>query len=294
MEPLPHDISEKIVQCFGRCFHYKDGVTAFLVSAGLNRQLASKHNHLAKFVWGRQLLLELAESEDGRVLQRKILAAFCKLKSITDTEVDKKAAMEALHDLQKTALDQHLVKEQDREDLKQKREAGDARTQLVKDRANKLQSLRNSFVAGFSLKDRQKAGYELERVIKELFLLSEIEFTPSFRTETSQVDGHFRFEGFDYLVEAKWRAEQPNQKEIAGFKDVVDGKLASTRGVFFSIAGYREEVIRVFNQPGARVILMDGEHLMHLLEGRIELKEALRHLITHASMRGEVYTKFPL
>lgn len=295
MDPLPHDIAEKIVQCFGRCFHYKDGVKAFLISAGLDQQLASKHSHLAKFVWGRQLLMELAATDDGRLLQRKILTALCNMRSITDPDViDKQAAITAINDLKTTAVERHLVKQKMRDDEKQKREIADARAHLVQERADKLHELRDRFATAFSQQNRQGAGYELERILKELFVLSDIEFTPSYRTDTAQVDGHFRFEGFDYLVEAKWRSGQPNQKEIAGFKDVVGGTLDSTRGIFLSVVGFREEVIRVFSQPGARVILMDGEHLMHILDGRIELQDALRYLITRASMRGEVYVKFAL
>ena len=295
MEPLPHDICEKIVQCFGRCFHYKDGVTSFLVSAGIDRTLACKHSHLAKFVWARQLLLELAGTENGRLLQRKILTALCNLREITDPDVsDKSAAIAAINDLKRTAIERHLVKQKVREEEKRRREEANSRAQLVVERKNNLQNLRDRFAASFDEKNRQRAGYELESILKELFLLSEIEFTPSYRTATAQVDGHFRFEGFDYLVEAKWRSDQPTQKDIGGFKEVVCGNFDSTRGIFISVVGFRDEVIAHFSQAGARVILLDGEHLMHLLDGRIDLQEGLRYVIVHAATHGKVYAKFSL
>ena len=295
MEPLPHDISEKIVQCFGRCFYYKDGLTAFLVSAGVEQSLASKHNHLAKFVWGRQLLLELAATDDGRLIQRKILTALCNLRELTDSGLlDKAAGLAVLKDLRDAAIARNLVKQKVREDERQRREAAEAKAELIRERSVKLRNLRDAFARTYSENDRQKAGYELERILKELFFLSDISFTASYRTETSQIDGHFHFEGFDYLVEAKWREDQPTQKEIAGFKDEVARKLDGTRGLFVSVVGYRSEVADQFNEPGAHIILMDGEHLMHVLDGRIELDEGLRQLIEHAAKRGVVYTKFVL
>ncbi len=295
MEPLPHDISEKIVQCFGRCFHYKDGVIAFLVSAGLDRTLAERHSHLAKFVWGRQLLLELAGTKEGCVLQRKILTALCNLRDISDKDVkDRDAAVAALRDLKQSALDRHLVKQRVQEDEMQRRKQGEARVKLTQERSQKLQTLRVRFGQTFAEVNRQKAGYELEAILKELFLLSEIEYTPSYRTDTAQIDGHFRFEGFDYLVEARWRNEPPTQKEIGGFKDDVSRKLQSTRGLFVSVAGFSPEVIAHFNEPGSRIILMDGEHLTHVFEGRMGLQEGLSFLIECAATKGVVYSRFAL
>ena len=40
-----------------------------------------------KFVWARKLLTELGDSEDGRLLQRKILTALCQLRNLPDKEV---------------------------------------------------------------------------------------------------------------------------------------------------------------------------------------------------------------
>ena len=37
MEPVPYDILEAMVQCFGKAFHYKDGVATFFLSQGVSR-----------------------------------------------------------------------------------------------------------------------------------------------------------------------------------------------------------------------------------------------------------------
>ena len=73
-----------------------------------------------------------------------------------------------------------------------------------------------------------------------------------------QIDGHFRYKGFDYLVEAKWRAKPTAEADLAVLKRKSEKKLESTRGLFVSIAGFRTEVIYEFTRGGSsNIILMD-------------------------------------
>ena len=51
---LPYDITEAMVQCFGKCFHYKDRMEAFLRAAGVSPALAGKYRNEYKFVWARE------------------------------------------------------------------------------------------------------------------------------------------------------------------------------------------------------------------------------------------------
>jgi hypothetical protein len=48
MEPVPYDILEAMVQRFGRCFYYKDGLAAFLATAGLPQPLIEKDRNEAR------------------------------------------------------------------------------------------------------------------------------------------------------------------------------------------------------------------------------------------------------
>lgn len=121
-------------------------------------------------------------------------------------------------------------------------------------------------------------------------MLSNIEYKKSYKTETQQIDGYFRFEGFDYLVEAKWRNDQPNEGEIGTFQRKVITKLESTRGLFFSINGFRDEVIKQFNGNGANIIFFTGEDLALILEGRIELSDVFIKKIEKAAQYGNSLT----
>lgn len=116
-------------------------------------------------------------------------------------------------------------------------------------------------------------------------------FQEPYRTEknTQQIDGFFKFEGFDYLIESKWEAKPINSAEIASLKQKIDTKFNGTRGCFIAINGFRSEVISDYSGRGAKIIFMDGEELTHILENRIELCTALTIKITEAAKTGNPY-----
>lgn len=61
MEPIRFDIIEQPIQCFGKCFHYKDTLSTFLIACGIDQRLALKYKDEYKFIWGKKLLGELNE-----------------------------------------------------------------------------------------------------------------------------------------------------------------------------------------------------------------------------------------
>ena len=125
------------------------------------------------------------------------------------------------------------------------------REKVVAERATKLNELHRQFSDGVVDPNRQSAGYSLEKLLKELFLLFDIEYRPPYKTATEQFDGHIWFEGFDYLVESRWRKDQPGVQEIGGFKAKVDSKLESTRGILIAVQGIRPEVVADSLKAGA-------------------------------------------
>jgi len=290
VKPIPYDILEAMVQCFGKCFHYKDPMEAFLVSAGIPKVVATKHKHEAKYVWARKMLTELAESEDGAVKQRRVLTALCNLRDLPEKEVkDRSAGLDALRELKRLALSKHLIAKKARAAGKAARELHEQRAKQVAERGKKVEALRDRFNAAVTSSDRQKSGYALEDILKELFALFEIEYRKSYRTDTQQIDGAFRFNGFDYLVEAKWRKGQPTEADIMSFRGKVEGKLESTRGVFVSVPGFRPEVASKFDGR-SNLVLLDGEHLVMVLEGRLSLPDLLEKVISRAAHEGVAHT----
>jgi len=291
MEHIPYEIKDQMIQCFGRSFHYKDTVESFLRSAGVSRELTNKYRNEAKFVWARKLLNDLEESDEGLIIQRKILTELCKLRNVPDEVPDRSAGLEALRKLKELANKHQIEYEEKKKESKSRKESFKNKTKIIEERNSKLEELRNVFFSGITATDRQKIGYDLEDLLKDLFALFEIEYKKSYRTETQQIDGHFKFDGFNYLMEAKWRKDQPNESEIGGFQRKVNTKLDATRGLFFSVNGFRDQVISEFSGHGANIILMSGEDLIHILEGRVDLRDALQIKIEKAAQYGLVYSK---
>jgi hypothetical protein len=289
MEPLPYDIKEQIIQCLARCFHYKDKLESFLRSAGIERDLAAKYRDEPKFVWARKLLNDL-ETDEGRVLQRKILTSLCRFRNLPDSEVrDKDSGLSVLLGLKEMANNYNIEYEGKKGEAIGRKNISENKERIANERNLKLKDLNAKFVSFITSSNRQKAGFVLEDILKELFLLSEIEYHKSYKTETQQIDGYFSFKGFDYLVEAKWRDLQPTEGDIGAFQRKVQTKLDGTRGVFVSIPGIRKEVISQFNGEGAKIIFITGEDLTHILEGRVKLNDALVLKIERAAKYGESY-----
>jgi len=261
---------------------------AFLIASGVPKSLAAKHKELFKFPWIKALLNDLDEMENGLDIQRRILTELCKLRKLPDANVpNPDVALSNLREIKRLAVENLLFVEEEKIKSTQKQNIAEEKAKIIQERSQLLSKLHKMFMDGIVNPNRAAAGYSLEDILEELFPLYSLEYRKSYRTDTQQIDGHFRFESFDYLVEAKWRSDQPNEAEIGGFKRKVDTKLESTRGFFFSINGFRDEVIKEFSGRG-NIIFFIGEDLSHILEGRVALDEVLRTKIEKAAQEGIV------
>ena len=290
---LPFEIRNQIIQCIGSCFHYKDNVEAFFISCGVNKNLASKDKSLAKFVWARSLLADLDDIEDGFEIQKRILTELCKLRNLPDKDApNPDAGLSALRKLKELAVANKLEIEDEKTHGNYRKQMNEEKTKIIQDRAKVLNELKNDFASSIISVDRQKAGYSLEDILEKLFSIFNLDYRKSYKTVTQQIDGSFKFEGFNYLVEAKWRTDQPSEGEIGEFKRKVDTKLDSTRGIFVSISGFRDEVVKCFDGQGSNILFFSGEDITHILEGRMDLDEIIRIKIDKAAQEGKVY--FPV
>ncbi len=290
---LSFEIRNQIIQCIGLCFHFKDNVEAFFLACNIDRRLVRKYKDSPKFIWARNILNELDTMENGLLLQRRLVTELCKFRSLPDNNVpNPDAGLDALRKIKELALANKIEIEEKKSNFKHRNQLAQEKLRITQERSAILSELRLEFISSLNNENRQSAGYTLEDILERLFPIFDLEYRKSYKTNTQQIDGHFKFEGFDYLVEAKWRKDQPNENEIGGFKRKIDTKLESTRGLFISINGVREEVIRSFEGNGNNIIFLSGEDFIHILEGRIALDEVLRKKIDKAAQEGIAY--FPV
>lgn len=107
--------------------------------------------------------------------------------------------------------------------------------------------------------------------------LSEFEHTKPYRTPgQEQIDGHFKYEKFDYLVEIKWTKEPTKQPDLSIFDGKIRGKAQSTRGFFVSANNFDTTAIQKYSGDSPRIILMTGEDLALVLSGHVLFVDAMK------------------
>lgn len=135
----------------------------------------------------------------------------------------------------------------------------------------------------------QKRGVLFEQFLKNLFNKNSVAMGDPFRLDGEQIDGTFKFEGENYIVEAKWQDPTASTSQLYTFAHKVDGKMHG-RGLFISVSGFSNEGIRaIVHGKHIQTMLMDGEDISHILEERLTLEDVLDYKIRAAQTRGDVY-----
>jgi hypothetical protein len=288
---LPYPVKEALISVCGKAFWLKQPLINLMLAAGVREELIHQFEDESKYKMVRCIISSLEkEGAEGWVIQKRLLTTMCNLRNLVDDTVpDRNAGLDALRNLKMLAIKENLVRREAKEDAKAKEKERIDKAKEFSERKRRLDELRKLFSSLVTSSNVQSRGYYLEDLLKELFEVSEIEYHKSYKTPTGQIDGHFHFEGFDYLVEARWRTDQPTVSEIGGFKVKVDKVIESTRGLFVAIQGIRDEVINQFSGEGAKLIFMDGRDLICILEGLISLRDGLKFKIEKAVQEGKVF-----
>lgn len=142
-----------------------------------------------------------------------------------------KNAIKALKDLSNTFLQQQESYEKIESIRRQKYE------ELLKNQEllNKLNEIKQVYFSLISSDDPINRGFKLEKVVKDLFVLFDLDPKASFRIVGEQIDGAFTFEKTDYLFEAKWTKELISIEDLDAFSGKLSRKLENTLGLFLSI-----------------------------------------------------------
>lgn len=165
-----------------------------------------------------------------------------------------------------------------------------ARTATVHSATQARASILNDFrqLAQGGIKPQQR-GIEFEGLLRRLFNQQGIAMSEGFRLVGEQIDGSFKFEGENYITEAKWQDASVSTEALYKFAMKADGKMYG-RGVFISVNAYSNEAIRaIVTGKYIKTILIDGEDLTLVMEGRLSLSDVLDAKIRAAQLRGDVY-----
>ncbi|MGH8014731.1 MAG: restriction endonuclease [Candidatus Zixiibacteriota bacterium] len=160
---------------------------------------------------------------------------------------------------------EQVIKEQEIEASKSKQQSTD------------LLKLKNEFLNLSSESDRQGAGRSLQRILQELFSISNLDPRTPFRVIGEEIDGAFELDHESYLVEAMWEKLPIAEKHLLEFRGKIEGKSKFTRGIFISINGYTEQAKDAIIRGKESLFFgIDGYDLCMILHEDIDLIQFLR------------------
>jgi hypothetical protein len=179
------------------------------------------------------------------------------------------------------------------EEAKAEQRRQEAHARMLKESAVRdgLNRLNRDYLALVSDSDAQKRGFKLEKMLRALFELCDLDPRASFKIVGEQLDGAFSFDGTDYLFEAKWQTEPVSAADLDVLAGKLSRKLDNTLGLFLSVNGFSGDGVKAHSSGRRVMLLMDGSDLMAVLEGRIDLVQLLLRKRREASQSGNIYLR---
>ncbi|MBI1315099.1 hypothetical protein GC176_27730 [bacterium] len=278
---IAFDIKERMVSLSGACFWYWNSFYSFLQSSGVPRSLYERYpkDSYNKYQVMRNVLCVL--EDQGRLEDiNQLISNFYRLKNAVDREkLDCERAKALLQEFRDAVGNDPIETEIRKRESEKAREVYRTSLNDTVTKRSVLAELNERFLALASLTDvtPQQRGFRLETLLFDLLHFAEIEHAKPFRTsDGEQIDGHFKFEKFDYLVEAKWVAGPIKHPDLSVFDGKIRGKAQSTRGLFLAAEGFDENAIKKFSGDAPRIVLMTGQDLAIILGGTVPLIDVLR------------------
>lgn len=219
------------------------------------------------------------------------LTDFSHLNSLDDGHQKVEKARNSVNQL-KRLVEPHQEIKKEQDDIKQRQQLAAKKLKENTAILHKLETIKTRYMKLVGSDNAQTRGFELERVMYELFELFDLDPKASFRNMGEQIDGAFSLEGTEYLFEAKWQKEMVNKAGLVVFSDKVKTKLENTLGVFLSINGFSTDGVTAHQAGGASILLMDGSDLMAVLEERIDFTSLLLRKKRHAAQTGHIYFSY--
>lgn len=236
----------------------------------------------------------LEEGDRGLPVLTRLCQEVCEVKSfqhlerLEGGEEKSKRAKEACEQL-RGLFETHEGAEREEDSMRERQQRESDRLARSGAVRQKLGAIRDCYMSFVVSEDRQARGYELEKIMYDIFELFDLDPKASFRVTGEQIDGAFSLEGTDYLFEGKWQKARSGAADLDTFAAKVQRKLDNTLGVFLSINGCSEDGLTAHQRSRASVLVMDGAHLMAVLEERIDFTSLLIRLRRHAAQTGDIY-----
>ena len=291
MKKIDFNVKNVMVQLAGTCFWYWNTFYSFLESCGISSSIYKQFGKEGGKYQVMRSVLELLESQQKNDVIMNIAKQFYNLTLLEDG-VDRKKAEQLLTEY-RNAMGKTLI--QDEVDQRENEKRMKEQKSIIEEKQSyrgELLEIKNRFRALLLSREKQSRGYDVEKLFFDLLGLEEFEFKPPYKTNGEQIDGHFRYEKFDYLVEIKWTEAGASQSDLSIFDGKIKGKAQSTRGLFLSINGFDENAVKRYSGNSPRIILMDGQDLFLIFEERISFFDLMKFKTDILVRKGDIYVKY--
>lgn len=289
---------ELLKEALCNIFWYKNNLRSFLNNCIIDTSIINRPDWNG---YKRQIVSDIVDelcSDQNKYLgdiRRLIfevtrMESFRHLEQLEDGKKKVERARQAVADL-KSVVEDQAQKIKEEEEIKKKRMENLERIRSSQAVLNRLDEIKNNYFKLVTSKDYQKRGFELEKVLYDLFELFDLDPKASFRNTGEQIDGAFSLDGTDYLFEAKWRNQLSDASELDSFTGKIKRKLDNTLGLFLSINGFSEDAVRIHSVGRSSILLMDGTDLMAVLENQIDFVSLIVRKRRHAAQTGYIYLK---
>ncbi len=291
---LSYEAKEKMVELSGACFWYWAGFYSFLDSCNIPKALQQRYprDSYNKYQIMRSILGDLEQSNDTALIN-SLASGFYRLKGPIDRDnLDEVRAKKLLAEFRIALGDDPIDAEIKRRELEKNKVVHQQSIEIHRQQIKRIEEVNSEFLNLMTTNEftPQERGYKFENLFFQLLHLSEFEHTKPYRTPgREQIDGHFRFDKFDYLVEAKWTKEPTKQEDLSIFDGKIRGKVQSTRGFFISANGFDPTAVSKYSGDSPRIVLMTGEDLALVLCGQHLFVDAMKAKIDAIVRHGNIH-----
>lgn len=293
MTEIPFVVYDAAADVAGKALHWHQSLKTVLRTAGVSEKGYARYQDQSKYRIFRNIWDDLGHAgEKGATVRRRIIQELANIDKPEDMAPDQQGGILAIQELKRLAKGAGLLVSPEELEKKKRDEAARKRARDREDRTSRLLNLNAQFRGLHDEKNPQKRGYAFERLIIDTFALADLDVQSSYSTEIDQVDGAVIIDSFTYLIEAKWTSKPIPERELAGLEVKIDRRINATRGIYVSMAGFVSSVDGYRNlSHNNRLILIDGMDFALMLEGRIDVRDALQAKIRAASIQGNPYLR---
>ncbi|MEI7579500.1 MAG: hypothetical protein WCJ58_05705 [bacterium] len=296
MKKVSYQTKEYIVKLAGSCFWYWGSFHSFLKSCQVPDSIIQRYPKEVftnKYLVMRGIIDELDSRNDTNTIQIIISEFYRLTKPVDDGVKDPKYTKELLEEFRNHVGKDPIDTEIENRKKQEKKDSYVDKILTLKKNNEYLNKLNQTFseLITTAAITQQNKGYKLEEIFYDLLKLEEFNYMKPYKIKTEQIDGHFKFQSFDYLVEIKFEAELIKKDPIAIFDNKIKSKAQSTRGFFLAPNGFDQDHVNTFEGNSPRLILMDGLDWIAILEGKFSFFDMLDRKVDELVKSGNIYFK---